>query len=132
MKITIPELVVLVVDDDAIARGFLRQTLNALQCMNVNEVGSAGEVLAACERFQPNIIFLDIELNGVNGLDLIPEILGATSDQFIVMVSAHGTVDNVKGALEKGVRGFIVKPFTSAKILAALNNACEFLNAKQS
>ena len=38
----------------------------------------------------------------------------------MVMVSAHSTVENVKEAIEKGAKGFVVKPFTPKKIAAML------------
>ncbi len=117
----------LVVDDDSIARGYLKSALRALECREVQEVSKADQVLPACLRFRPDIVFLDIDLAGSNGLELIGQILQKRSGQYIVMVSAHSTVGNVKQSLESGARGFIVKPFTMAKIREALLNALKII-----
>jgi two-component system chemotaxis response regulator CheY len=125
------QLSILVVDDDSIARGYLKSALHALNCQKVHEASKADKVITACERHRPHIVFLDIDLGGSNGLDLIREVSQVLDGNYIVMVSAHSTLNNVKRALGEGARGFIVKPFTMAKIQEAINNACMYLNSEQ-
>ena len=66
------------------------------------------------------MIFLDIELPDGDGKELIAQINEMSPETNVVMVSAHSGVDNVKDAIDKGAKGFIVKPFTPKKIAAML------------
>jgi two-component system chemotaxis response regulator CheY len=65
-------------------------------------------------------VFLDIELPDGDGKELIAEINKINEKINVVMVSAHSTVDNVKDAIERGAKGFVVKPFSPKKIAAML------------
>jgi response regulator of citrate/malate metabolism len=62
------------------------------------------------------MLFVDIEMPGINGFETLKAILQDSPDQYIVMISAHSTLENVKKAIEYGARGFIVKPYTGAKV----------------
>src|SRR3546814_2693805 len=89
---------VLIVDDDALSRDYLRTVLRALQCGEISEAASGANVVQVCARQQANLVFLDIELGGGNGIDLIAPILAERPNTFVVMLSAHSTVDNVKAS----------------------------------
>lgn len=114
---------VLIVDDDAISRDYLRTVLRALQCGEISEAASATNAVKACAGSKAELVFLDIDLAGGSGIDLIKTILATHPDTFIVMLSAHSTLDNIKASTAQGARGFIVKPFTAAKIQQVLANA---------
>jgi len=125
------QLRILIVDDDALMRGYLKNALKHVTEGVVQEVAKADEVIDACRRHRPAIVFLDIDLAGRNGLELIKGIMGQKSDTYIIMVSAHSTLENAKKALEDGARGFIVKPFNTAKIMEALARAFNQLSAEK-
>jgi len=125
------ELKVLIVDDDVNARHFLGSALRAAGCYEIQEVSKADQVMDACDKYQPHVVFLDIDLGGVNGLDVMRYILEERPKQYFVVVSAHNTMDNVKRALSGGARGFIVKPFTAGKVQEAYTNALEHFRAKK-
>lgn len=117
------DLRVLIVDDDAMSREYLRTVLRALECGETSEAGADEDVVKACARSQADVVFLDIDLAGGNGIDLIKPILAEHPDAFIAMFSAHSTLDNIKASTAQGARGFIVKPFSAAKIQQVLSNA---------
>lgn len=119
------QLRALIVDDDALIRSYLSSTLRQLGCQNITEARSEPDALSASARQTPDIIFLDIELEGSSGLDLIAQLLQQHPGLCIVMLSGNGTLDNVRAAIASGASGFIVKPFTTAKIKQALQNAHE-------
>lgn len=114
---------VLIVDDDAMSRDYLRAVLRALKCGEIADAGADEDVVKACKRSQADVVFLDIDLGGGNGIDLIKPILAEHPDAFIAMFSAHSTLDNIKASTAQGARGFIVKPFSAAKIQQVLANA---------
>lgn len=117
------DLRVLIVDDDAMSREYLRAVLRALKCGEIADAGADEDVVKACKRSQAEVVFLDIDLAGGNGIDLIKPILAAHPETFIAMFSAHSTLDNIKASTAQGARGFIVKPFSAAKIQQVLANA---------
>ena len=47
---------------------------------------------------------------------LLGELLAEKPEQYVVMVSGHGTVDNVRRVLGMGAKGFIVKPYTMGRV----------------
>ncbi len=114
------KLKILIVDDVGTVRSFLHQTLMHLGIEDIDEAATAAQCVKACEDHGYNIIFLDIELPDGDGKDLIAELNILRPEANVVMVSAHSTVDNVKDAIERGAKGFVVKPFSPKKIAAML------------
>ncbi|MBI3186956.1 MAG: response regulator [Gammaproteobacteria bacterium] len=107
---------VLVADDQLAMRDLLKTILRTLRVSNID---IAGDGVQAVDRFRQkrhDMVFLDIEMPELNGFSALRQIRIIEPDAFIVMVSAHSSVDNVKKSLELGAKGFVVKPYTSIKI----------------
>jgi two-component system chemotaxis response regulator CheY len=114
------QISILIVDDVGTVRSFLHQTLTHLGIEHVKEASTATQCIKACEENHFDIIFLDIELPDGDGKELIARLTEISPHVNVVMVSAHSTVDNVKDAIERGAKGFVVKPFSPKKIAAML------------
>ncbi|KZN54163.1 response regulator [Pseudoalteromonas luteoviolacea] len=114
------QISILIVDDVGTVRSFLHQTLMHLGIDNVKEASTAKQCIEACKERHFDIVFLDIELPDGDGKELIAELAQINPEINVVMVSAHSTVDNVKDAIERGAKGFVVKPFSPKKIAAML------------
>ncbi|KPV91434.1 Chemotaxis protein CheY [Pseudoalteromonas sp. P1-30] len=114
------QLSILIVDDVSTVRSFLSQTLMHLGIENVKEASTAKQCINECQAANYNMIFLDIELPDGDGKELIAQINDINPETNVVMVSAHSAVENVKEAIDKGAKGFVVKPFTPKKIAAML------------
>ena len=114
------QLSILIVDDVSTVRSFLSQTLMHLGIENVKEASTAKQCISECQAANYNMIFLDIELPDGDGKELIAQINDINPETNVVMVSAHSAVENVKEAIDKGAKGFVVKPFTPKKIAAML------------
>jgi CheY-like chemotaxis protein len=80
--------------------------------------GPEAEKLSHKRGFQ--LAFLDIELPGMNGIELVKVLRATLPECFFVMVSAHSEPENVKAALDAGAHGFIVKPYRARQIAEAL------------
>ncbi len=113
----------LVVDDVGSVREFLRQSLIHLGVTtdNITEASTGEKALNAFRTTIPDVVFLDIELPDLDGQDVLKQIKAIKNNAFVVMVSAHSTVDNVKEAISNGASGFIVKPFSPQKITTIMN-----------
>ena len=112
---------VMIVDDDAEMRALLRDALER-DGFDVRE-GAGNEVIPLLEREAPDAIVLDKEMNGVNGLDLLPCIRRRQPDIPVILVTAFGGVEVEAEALRRGATHYIDKPFRMAHLLAMLRAA---------
>jgi len=100
--------VVMVVDDDSFMRALVRKTFYARS--KVIEFRDSKNVLATYLRQLPDIVFLDIHLQGGSGLTLLREIVHFDVTAYVVMCSADSIEANILRARECGAKGFIAKP----------------------
>ncbi|NOZ54507.1 MAG: response regulator [Gammaproteobacteria bacterium] len=107
---------VLVADDIKIMRALLKSNLATYNCEVVAQVENGNEVIENIKKFKPHLVFLDINMPGKNGLEVLKEIKSQFDSIFVAMVSGHNTFENIKQATDLGADGFVVKPFTSVKI----------------
>lgn len=111
---------ILVVDDIPAMRQLLGTVLTQQGYANVFLVGTGEEAIERIQKEAFSIAMLDINLPGISGLETLQRIREINPDLFIVMVSAHHSAANVKAAIEKGVNGFIVKPYQRKKVAEVL------------
>ncbi len=107
--------VIMIADDDLFVRKVLRTAIQDLS--SVVEAKDGSEVSKIYTDNMPDMIFLDIHLPNVSGLDLIPKILAADDKAHIIMLSADSSQDNVQVALKRGAKGFLTKPFELRRVL---------------
>jgi two-component system nitrogen regulation response regulator NtrX len=107
---------ILVIDDEAGIRDSMRRTL---EYQGYQFVGAATgqEGLALIERDPPDLVFLDIKMPGMDGLEVLERIKASHPGVSVVMVSGHGTAQNAFEARDKGASGFIEKPFSEPVLL---------------
>jgi two-component system NtrC family sensor kinase len=75
---------------------------------------------------QPDLILCDLEMPGINGLDVLRTLQSEGFDTPAIMMTAFGSEAIAAQALRIGVKDYIIKPFTSEEILAAVDRAlCE-------
>ena len=111
----------LIVDDVSAVREFLKQSLFQMGVTEIYEAPNGESALAKFSEHFPDVVFLDIELPDADGNSILKQIKARKSDAFVVMISAHSSVENVKEAVSSGASGFIVKPFSPQKITNILN-----------
>jgi two-component system KDP operon response regulator KdpE len=109
---------VLVVDDDAQLRRFLRTTLSG-HGHTVAEAGSLAEAMSAIERVQPAVVLLDLGLPDGDGLTLLRTV--APSDRPpVIVLSARGQEGDKVAALDAGAEDYLTKPFGASELLARI------------
>ncbi|MDK2123537.1 response regulator transcription factor [Parachitinimonas caeni] len=114
---------VIVIDDDTILRTLIASILRDAD-INVIADASNGEAgLKLCQEKFPDLVLLDINLPGAGGLEILGQLLKLPKPPKVVMISGEATADRVRTALTSGARGFVVKPFNAAKLLAAVQAA---------
>lgn len=112
------DMTALIVDDDAHVRSFLRSTLRSLFGCNLLEASTGEAAFELYKQCKVDIVFLDIQMPGRDGLKILEDLKSIDGKVKVVIVSAHGTADNVKTAIERGAVGFILKPFHMKKVKA--------------
>lgn len=107
---------VIIADDVDIMRELLERYLINLNCNVIAMSGDGIECMSQIKSLSPDMAFLDINMPGKTGFEILDEIKQLDFNIFSVVVSAHGSFDNLKTAIDKGAQGFIVKPYKANKI----------------
>ncbi|MBE9211890.1 response regulator [Plectonema cf. radiosum LEGE 06105] len=106
---------ILVVDDEKNIRLTVAQCLEP-QGYTVKTAIDGGEALAQLEEYDPQLMLLDLQMPGMNGLEVLETAKERLPDLHVIMISAHGNVENAVEAMKLGAVDFIQKPFTPKEI----------------
>jgi two-component system, NtrC family, nitrogen regulation response regulator NtrX len=115
---------ILVIDDEAEIRRSVRMILE-YEGYEVTEASSGPEGLAIAEREAPDLVFLDIKMPGMDGLDALQRIKASNDSLPVVIISGHGTVSTAVEATKAGAFDFIEKPLASERVLLTIRNALD-------
>jgi FixJ family two-component response regulator len=113
--------IIYVLDDDHRVRAALSSLLSSLG-LRVEAFASAGEYLQFVKPDVPGCLILDLELPGMNGLELQQELAGGDSPP-IVFVTGHGDVPSSVRAMKAGAIEFLLKPFDNQELLRSIDVA---------
>jgi len=109
-------LKVMLVDDSAFMRNMLKKLVAENGGEVVGEAGDGGEALTKYQELNPDIVFMDIMMPNVNGIEGLKKIMEADKNAKIVMCTSVGQEKVVSEAVEGGASDFVVKPFTPEDI----------------
>lgn len=112
----------IIADDEPMFRNWIRMNLLELGCRIIDTASNGKEAVSMYKLHKPDVVFMDIDMPLLSGLEAMKEILALNSDANVVIVSGHNTFKNVKSALDLGAKGFIVKPYTIGKVHSILDS----------
>src|SRR5262245_47985941 len=117
---------ILVVDDESDIRMLIGGLL-ADEGYTAREAGNSDETLAAIRQRQPNLVILDIWLQGstLDGLQILEIIKREYPSLPVLMISGHGSTETTVEAMRLGAVDFIDKPFKSEHLLVRIAKALE-------
>jgi DNA-binding NtrC family response regulator len=115
---------ILVVDDDEDIREVLTDRLQSLG-YRVVTAATGREGLDLLEREGPQLVLLDIEMPGMNGLEVLKEIRKREYDTTVIMITAYGTIERAVRAMKEGAYDFLPKPFEADHVALIVNKALE-------
>ncbi len=115
---------ILVIDDEAEIRRSVRMILE-YEGYDVLESSSGPEGVTMAERESPDLVFLDIKMPGMDGLDALQRIKASNETLPVVIISGHGTVSTAVEATKAGAFDFIEKPLASERVLVTIRNALD-------
>ena len=110
---------VLIVDDDQFIRKLVATTLEDVSGFELHEAGDGVEALALARDTSPAIVFLDVDMPRLDGIDTCRELRAdpRTSEATIVMLTAAAGDQTARRAEEAGADLFLTKPFSPLDLL---------------
>lgn len=115
---------VLIIDDERSIRNTLKDILEFEgHEISLAADGKEGLELAAANNF--DVIFCDIKMPGMDGVEVLEKMNENGVESSIVMISGHGTIDTAVECIKKGAFDFIQKPLDLNRILITLKNATD-------
>jgi two-component system, chemotaxis family, chemotaxis protein CheY len=112
----------LVVDDTAVMRVIVGRILREAH-YDVVEASNGAEAIQAYFREKPDIVLMDLNMEGIDGTAAIRGILQINPTARIVVCSATSDAHIVLNLLKLGAKGYVTKPFTPEKLLGAIDAA---------
>lgn len=124
---------ILVADDEGIMlEAFKSVIAGAFGEECVVETAKTGRaVTEIAETFHPDVVFMDIHMPGINGIQAMREIRKFNTTALFYVVSAYDKFDYAKEAIDLGVERYLTKPIPRAKIIAAVEEAIGKVDAKR-
>jgi two-component system nitrogen regulation response regulator NtrX len=116
---------ILVIDDESAIRDSMRMILEYEGCEFLG-AATGEEGITLVERESIDLVFLDIKMPGMDGLEVLGRLKAVAEDLPVVMISGHGTVATAVEATKLGAFDFIEKPLATERILLAIRNALGF------
>ena len=114
---------ILIVDDALFTRTMLRNILTENGYKAVVEAETGTEAIWAYERWQPDLVIMDINMPEMDGMTAVGNIMNIDPEARIIICSALGEPHLMKEAVEAGVIEFIMKPFQPEKVIEAIDKA---------
>ena len=116
---------ILIVDDEKSIRNSLKETIED-EGYEVDVAEDGPTALAMVEKERYGVIFCDIKMPGMDGIEVLDKLMDMGVDSAVVMISAHGDLDTAVECIKKGAFDYIQKPFTSInRIFITIKNATD-------
>jgi DNA-binding NarL/FixJ family response regulator len=112
---------ILVADDHPILREGLVTVLNSQPDFEVvGEAATGFEVIQQSTTLEPDVILLDLEMPGLDGVAALEKLRDADSEAHAIVFTAYDTDERIFGALRAGARGYLLKGASRGEIFAAV------------
>ncbi len=121
---------ILVVDDEHLIRWSLEQNLKK-QGYEVSTAGSGEDALRLLQEETPDLMLLDIQLPGMNGLEVLEKVKELEEDVIVIMVTALGVLETAVKAMQLGAYDYINKPFNLDELAIVIKKALETRELKR-
>ncbi|OLC69880.1 MAG: Fis family transcriptional regulator [Deltaproteobacteria bacterium 13_1_40CM_4_54_4] len=115
---------ILIVDDEPLNLDLLSQELADLGHVTEN-AASGADALKKMRGFDPELIFLDYQMPGMNGIEVLREIRKQDKNLPVIIITAYGTIERAVEAIKTGADDFITKPFDPEHLAVVVKKALE-------
>ena len=121
---------ILVVDDEQGIRAALGQLLE-YEGYEVKSVSNAADGIAEYQKFRPDLVFMDVKMGGMDGLEALKRLRELDPAATVVMISGHATIRTAVEATQLGAYEILEKPLDTDRILVMLRNALSHLDLRE-
>ena len=115
---------ILVIDDERSIRNSMKDILS-FEGHEVILAENGMEGLVAVKSDKPEVVFCDIKMPKIEGIEVLQRIKEFTPETPVIMISGHGTIETAIEAIKKGAYDFIEKPLDLNRILITIKNATD-------
>lgn len=121
----------LIVDDEKGIRDALAQVFE-YEGQEVRVAEDGPDALLAANAFQPDLVFLDVKMPGMDGLEVLARLGDESPGSLVIMISGHGTIDTALEATRRGAYDFLEKPLDTDRLLVTFRRALELKGLTES
>ncbi|OJG52098.1 hypothetical protein RV06_GL001113 [Enterococcus haemoperoxidus] len=115
---------IMIVEEDELERQFIKEIIKEnyqRENLNVVEVQNGIEALSKARIFQPELVVMDIEVAGINGLELQKEMLQIKPTIYTIWTSIYSNFDLLSQGLTYNIRGYLLKPYSKKEMMQHLD-----------
>lgn len=121
---------IFVTDDDEVVRQAISRRL-AKQHHDIRSFDSGEALLSALDHDVPDIIFLDLKMTGLSGLETLKQIRSKTQQALVILLTAYGTVEDAVEAMRLGAYDFLIKSVDLSGVEPVISRALEYLTLRR-
>lgn len=114
---------IMIVDDALIMCNILSTMLQKAGHEIVGTAANADEALELYQRLEPDLVTMDILMEGIDGVTCLRELMKIDPDARVIMISAQGQGQLEKEARDAGARGYVTKPIDVENLLRTVEHA---------
>ncbi len=120
---TLAKPIILVVDDDKNIGKMIEASLRKEGKYEIRTALSGEACLNSLKENIPDLVLLDIQMPGIDGLETLKQIKQMDSRIPVIMMTAHGTIERAVQSMKLGAYDFLTKPFQRDRLIVTVNNA---------
>ena len=116
---------VLIVDDEEVIASTMQEFLQG-EGYDAVVACDAASALGAAESFEPDVVLCDVQLPGIDGIELLDRLLLARPETLVLIITAYATVETAVAAFRRGAHDYLMKPVLFDELLAKLERLIRF------
>ena len=124
------KLTAMVVEDEKVTNELLSSTFKNFFA-RVESCFDGDTALKVYEQMKPDVVFVDIIMSGMDGIELSRKIREINPNQIIIVISASNDMEKISESIEVGVNSFIQKPIDTKKIIELLGSVVSMIAKKK-
>jgi len=121
-----PESRILVIDDEEVVLDSCTAVLASGDC-EVLTAGNGTAGLARLEETTPDLVFVDLKMPGLSGLEVLEQIRAKFPLMVVIVITGYATVSSAVEAMKKGAFDFLPKPFTPEELRDEIERTEDFI-----
>lgn len=128
---TTSDLTIFIVDDDALCLTLYQQFLKQLGYSNIELFDSGSDCLDGLEEHEPDVIFLDYNMEGMNGLDVLKKIKEFNPNIIVFFISGQEDIEVAVNTIKHGAVDYIIKSSLNPEKMKAVMERIEAMKPEK-